>query len=45
MQEISDSDYDDFYAISKEDVEEQIANAEKFYEAVQGYLRVKSGQK
>lgn len=41
----SDSDYDDFYAISKEDVEEQIANAEKFCEAVQGYLRVKSGEK
>lgn len=37
----SDSDYDDFYVISKEEVEEQIINAEKFCEAVRGYLRVK----
>lgn len=41
----SDSDYDDFYVISKEEVEEQIANAEKFCEAVQGYLRVKGEEK
>ena len=30
--------------ISKEEVEEQIANAEKFCEAVQGYLRTKNGE-
>ena len=34
-----------YQKVQKEDVEEQIANAEKFCEAVQGYLRVKSGQK
>ena len=39
------SDYDDFYVISKEEVEEQIANAERFCEAVQGYLQTKSGEK
>lgn len=37
----SDSDYDDFYVISKEEVEEQIANAHRFCEAVQGYLQKK----
>ncbi|MCM1325206.1 MAG: HEPN domain-containing protein [Bacteroidales bacterium] len=34
----SDSDYDDYYILSKEDVEEQIENAEKFYEMVDKYL-------
>ena len=41
----SDSDYDDFYVISKEEVEEQITNAEKFCEEVQGYLRLKLREK
>ena len=34
----SDSDYDDFFVISKTDVEEQLKNAQKFYEAVSEYL-------
>lgn len=34
----SDSDYDDFYIISKVDVEEQVENAKKFYNAVKEYL-------
>lgn len=34
----SNSDYDDFYVISKEEVEEQIDNAVKFCEAVRVYL-------
>lgn len=37
----SDSDYDDFYVISKLDVEEQIRNAEKFYDAVCNYLSIR----
>ena len=35
----TDSDYDDFYVISKADVEEQIQNAEKFCKAVKEYLQ------
>ena len=34
----SDSDYDDFYIISPEDVEAQISNAEIFCKAVREYL-------
>lgn len=34
----SDSDYDDYYVISREDVLEQIENAEKFLEKIQVYL-------
>ena len=34
----SDSDYDDFYVISKEEVAEQLRNAEIFVDAVQEYL-------
>ena len=34
----SNSDYDDFYVISKDEVEEQIANAIKFCEVVKVYL-------
>jgi len=34
----SNSDYDDFYVISKEEVEDQIANAVKFCDAVKGFL-------
>lgn len=37
----SDSDYDDFYIISKEEVEEQIENAEKFYESINAYVKHK----
>jgi uncharacterized protein (UPF0332 family) len=37
----SDSDYDDFYVISKEEVAEQIANAKKFYDGVNKYLQEK----
>jgi len=34
----SDSDYDDYYVISREDVLEQVENAEKFLERIQVYL-------
>lgn len=34
----NDSDYDDYYVISKEDVNEQIGNAEKFYSIIKDYL-------
>lgn len=34
----SDSDYDDYYLISKEEVLEQIGNAEIFYQKVNEYL-------
>lgn len=34
----SNSDYDDFYVISKEEVEEQIANAMKFCDEVKQFL-------
>ncbi len=37
----NDSDYDDYYIISKEDVKEQIENAEKFYCIIEEYLRKK----
>lgn len=37
----SDSDYDDYYLISKEEVLEQIGNAELFYQAVSEYLKQK----
>ncbi len=37
----SDSDYDDYYLISKEEVLEQIANAELFYQKVSEYLKQK----
>lgn len=35
----NDSDYDDYYVISKEEVNEQIENAKKFYHAIEKYLR------
>ena len=38
----SDSDYDDFFVVSKSDVEEQIQNAKKFYEAVKAYVKQNS---
>lgn len=34
------SDYDDFYIISKEDTMKQIENAEKFFNAVNLYVKV-----
>ena len=34
----NDSDYDDFFVISKEDVEKQIENAELFYNTIKKYL-------
>ena len=37
----SDSDYDDYYVLSKEEVEEQIENAEKFFRVIEEYLRKK----
>ena len=37
----TDSDYDDFFVISKEDVATQIANAELFLEQVHKYLETK----
>lgn len=38
----SDSDYDDFFVISKSEVEEQIQNAKKFYEEVKAYIEQNS---
>lgn len=37
----SDSDYDDYYLISKEEVMEQIRNAEIFYQKISEYLMQK----
>ena len=34
-----ESDYDDFYVVSKEEVAEQIENAEIFLAAIKGYLQ------
>ena len=34
----TDSDYDDFFVASKEEIVEQVGNAEHFVEAVKGYL-------
>ena len=36
----ADSDYEDFYVVSKEDAEEQLANAKQFYSAVKEYLEM-----
>ena len=33
------SDYEDYYVISKKDVEQQIRNAERFYEVASEYLK------
>lgn len=40
----SDSDYDDYYVLVKEDVEEQINNAEKFYFVIEKYVREKKDE-
>ena len=37
----TDSDYDDFFVIAKEDVVEQVANAKYFLEKVKAYLKNK----
>lgn len=37
------SDYEDYYVISKNDVEQQIDNAESFYKAASEYLKSKIG--
>jgi hypothetical protein len=34
----ADSDYQDFYTISKDDVQQQVENAKGFLEAVQNYI-------
>ena len=36
----SDSDYDDYYLISRQEVLEQIENAEFFYQQVEKYLKM-----
>ncbi len=38
----TDSDYDDFYVISKDDVKEQIENAEYFLTEIKSYLKNKN---
>lgn len=40
----NDSDYDDYYVISKRDVEEQIENAEKFYHVIEAFYRKKNNE-
>ena len=37
----NDSDYDDFFIVSKEEVVEQIKNAELFLEKIKEYIRTK----
>lgn len=37
----SDSDYDDYFVISKSDVKQQIENAEYFYTKIEAYLQVR----
>lgn len=34
----TDSDYNDFYVVSKRDVSEQVESAESFLDAIQSYL-------
>ena len=40
----NDSDYDDFYVLSREDVEDQIENAQRFYSVTEKYLRKKKDE-
>lgn len=40
----NDSDYDDYYILSKDDVEKQIENAEKFYHAIKEYITGKKDE-
>lgn len=37
----SDSDYDDYFVISKEEVKQQIENAEYFYTKIEAYLQTR----
>lgn len=37
----SDSDYDDYFVISKEEVKQQIENAEYFYIKIEAYLQTR----
>lgn len=37
----SDSDYNDFFVISKKEVDEQISNAQYFYDSVEEYVVAK----
>ena len=41
----SDSDYNDYFVISKKEVEEQISNAQYFYDRVEEYVvaQIKDG--
>lgn len=41
----SDSDYNDYFVISKKEVEEQISNAQYFYDRVEEYVvaKIKDG--
>lgn len=41
----SDSDYDDYYVISKEEVRQQITNAEYFCDVVNDYLQQRYNEK
>ena len=34
------SDYEDFFLISKQEVEEQIQNAQRFYEEIERFLSI-----
>lgn len=34
----NDSDYDDFFVVSKEEIEKQLENAELFYDTIKKYL-------
>ena len=38
----ADSDYEDFYVVSKEDAEEQISHAKQFLNAVEDYMVTKA---
>ena len=40
----SDSDYNDYFVISKKEVEEQILNARYFYDKVEKYVTAQTKQ-
>lgn len=40
----SDSDYDDYYVIAKEEVEQQIQNATLFYNTIKNYVNTRIQQ-
>ena len=37
----SDSDYDDYYLVFREEVKQQIENAEKFYAVIEAYINTR----